>query len=57
MIWMHEHRDRLPGMGRRGQQLAAAYSASLWAERWHQMFMELVPEPPPACELDLQQAT
>ncbi|MFN9368012.1 MAG: glycosyltransferase family 4 protein [Planctomycetia bacterium] len=32
MIWMHEHADRLPGMGRCGQTAAAAYGAERWAD-------------------------
>jgi glycosyltransferase involved in cell wall biosynthesis len=34
MRWMHEHADQLPPMGRRSQELAAAYSAQAWARRW-----------------------
>jgi glycosyltransferase involved in cell wall biosynthesis len=42
MRWCHAHYDALPEMGARGQPLAAAYSADLWAERWMTMFQELV---------------
>ena len=32
--WMHEHPERLPGLGRQGHHLAAAFSAEMWAQRW-----------------------
>ena len=32
LVWMHEHEDRLPAMGRASQQFAAAYSAERWAD-------------------------
>jgi glycosyltransferase involved in cell wall biosynthesis len=35
MRWMHEHHADLPEMGRRGTDLASAYSATMWAQRWH----------------------
>lgn len=38
---IHAAYDRLPEMGRRGQPLAAAYSADAYAERWAAMFEEL----------------
>ena len=31
-VWMHEHEDRLPAMGKASQQLAGAYSAERWAD-------------------------
>lgn len=34
LAWMHAHHDLLPGMGRRSEQLAAPYSADMWATRW-----------------------
>jgi len=34
MRWMHEHHEELPKMGRRGRELASAYSAQAWARRW-----------------------
>jgi glycosyltransferase involved in cell wall biosynthesis len=42
MCWLHERCDQLPEMGRRSQQLAAAYSAEVWAERWVAMCGELI---------------
>lgn len=42
MQWMHEHYDRLPEMGRRGQALARPFSAAQWAENWSQMLRELM---------------
>jgi glycosyltransferase involved in cell wall biosynthesis len=32
MLWMHEHYDQLPEMGRKSQVAAAAYSAERWAD-------------------------
>ena len=43
MRWCHDHYGGLPEMGRRGQHLAAAYSAQAWATRWIAMFEELIP--------------
>lgn len=34
LAWMHAHHDLLPAMGRRSEQLAAPYSADMWATRW-----------------------
>jgi glycosyltransferase involved in cell wall biosynthesis len=34
MRWLHEHHADLPQMGARGRELAAAYSAQMWAKRW-----------------------
>jgi glycosyltransferase involved in cell wall biosynthesis len=39
---IHAAYDRLPEMGRRGQPLAAAFSADAYADRWAAMFEELV---------------
>jgi glycosyltransferase involved in cell wall biosynthesis len=33
--FIHDNADRLPEMGRRGRDLAAAYSAQIWAQRWY----------------------
>ena len=44
MSLFHEQYDQLPEMGRRSQQLAAAYSAVAWADRWVAMFRELTNE-------------
>jgi len=38
--WIHNHESRLREMGRRGQPLAAAFSAEAWAERWHNYMLE-----------------
>ena len=40
MRWMHEHAAELAEMGRRGRELAAAYSAQTWAARWAHAFFE-----------------
>lgn len=37
MAWLHERAEMLPEMGRRSAQLASAYSAQMWAERWVRM--------------------
>jgi glycosyltransferase involved in cell wall biosynthesis len=41
MAWMHGAHARLPEMGRRSVELARAYSAGMWATRWHEAFVEL----------------
>jgi glycosyltransferase involved in cell wall biosynthesis len=38
--WMHEHADQLPEMGRRGSEMASAYSAQVWAVRWAETMRE-----------------
>lgn len=38
MAWMHEHRDRLAGMGRHAREAAEAFGADVWAERWQDAF-------------------
>ena len=35
--WMHAHHDLLPDMGRRSEQMAAPFSAEMWATRWVQV--------------------
>lgn len=42
MRWMHDHADQLPEMGRRGRELALAFSAEQFRERWVQMFRQLL---------------
>lgn len=32
LVWMHQHHDRLPSLGRAGQQLASAFRAQRWAD-------------------------
>lgn len=34
LAWMHAHHDLLPEMGRRSEQMAAPFSAEMWATRW-----------------------
>ena len=41
MRWVREHYDQLPEMGHHSRQLAAGYSAQVWADRWLNMFKEL----------------
>jgi glycosyltransferase involved in cell wall biosynthesis len=38
--WVHEHQDELDDLGRRGRQLAHAYSAGAWASRWRSYMIE-----------------
>ena len=45
MTWMHQHHQRLPEMGARSRALGAAYSAQLWAERWHEAFRDALAMP------------
>jgi glycosyltransferase involved in cell wall biosynthesis len=42
LIWIHHRYDCFPVMGRRGQELAAAYSAQRWADRWEHMCGEVL---------------
>lgn len=39
--WVHDNHARCPEIGLAAQQLAAAYSAELWADRWVRMTTEL----------------
>ncbi len=41
MEWMHANHGRLPEMGRRSSELAGAYAAEVWAERWLQMARQM----------------
>lgn len=34
LAWVHDHPDVLPAWGERSRQLASAYSAEMWVERW-----------------------
>ena len=34
LVWMHEHVEVLPELGRRSQSYAGAYSPEIWAARW-----------------------
>ncbi len=45
MVWMHEHHADLPEMGRRSRELASAYTAELWAERWVHMLRSMMRQP------------
>ena len=40
MRWIHEHESELHLMGWRGQTFAEAYSAKVWATRWHNYFLD-----------------
>jgi glycosyltransferase involved in cell wall biosynthesis len=44
--WIHEHHDRLPEMGQHAQQMAAAYSAQAWAQRWVSLARDLAEQRP-----------
>jgi hypothetical protein len=41
MQWLHDHPDGLPEAGRRSQQLASAYAAQRWADRWINMIEQI----------------
>lgn len=41
MLWMHSHVDQLPEMGRRSQELASAFSAQRWADRWQDLIEQV----------------
>jgi glycosyltransferase involved in cell wall biosynthesis len=45
LCWMHAHHAQLPEMGRRSRELASAYTAEMWAERWVHMFNGIVEYP------------
>ena len=34
LAWVHHHPEVLPAWGQRSRQLASAYSAEMWVERW-----------------------
>lgn len=40
--WMHDHYDRLPEMGWRAREFAAAHSAELWAQRVLRMIEKIM---------------
>ncbi len=42
MRWMHDHPDRLAEMGSRSRELASAFSAARWADRWQDLIEQLV---------------
>lgn len=42
MVWMHEHGDLLPRMGRESQHLASAYSAQRWADNQIELARRLI---------------
>lgn len=37
MIWMHEHENLLPDMGKRSMSMAAAFDVDIWAYRWREL--------------------
>ena len=41
LVRMHGNYNQLPEWGRRSRELAAAYSAEIWAQRWTEMVLEL----------------
>jgi glycosyltransferase involved in cell wall biosynthesis len=45
MRWIHHHPELLPEMGRRGTELAGAYSAQAWARRWAETARESIGGP------------
>lgn len=42
MLWMHDHPERLPEMGRAAQHVASAYSAERWADNQLALFRRLL---------------
>jgi glycosyltransferase involved in cell wall biosynthesis len=42
MTWIHNHHELLPQFGKRASQLAEAYSAQAWADRWTERFASLM---------------
>lgn len=45
MRWVHDHEEQLEVMGRSGQALAMPFSATAWAERWHNYMTDLLGSP------------
>jgi glycosyltransferase involved in cell wall biosynthesis len=45
MTWIEEHYEKLPLMGSRSQQLAEAFSAQVWADRWNDCFRYVLENP------------
>ena len=41
MVWMHNQYDSLEQMGARSREMAAGYSAEMWALRWYNYIHEL----------------
>jgi glycosyltransferase involved in cell wall biosynthesis len=41
MLWMQAHADRLPEMGGRSVELASAFSAARWADRWQDLIARI----------------
>jgi glycosyltransferase involved in cell wall biosynthesis len=44
MQWLHDHEDELSIMGARGRDIARAFSAPAWAERWHGYVLDVIGE-------------
>jgi glycosyltransferase involved in cell wall biosynthesis len=42
LLWMHQHHEQCAVMGQRSQQLAAAYSSQMWAQRITRLCEELM---------------
>jgi glycosyltransferase involved in cell wall biosynthesis len=42
MVWAHAHYHRLPEMGARSRELSSAYTAERWADRWSEMFRDVL---------------
>jgi glycosyltransferase involved in cell wall biosynthesis len=42
LAWMHAHHESLALMGGRSEQLAAAYSAEMWATRWVELARKVI---------------
>jgi glycosyltransferase involved in cell wall biosynthesis len=45
LVWMHEHSERLPAMGRAGQNIASAFAATRWAENQAELAKRLCGNP------------
>jgi glycosyltransferase involved in cell wall biosynthesis len=42
MVWSHAHHHDLPAMGARSKELASAFTAERWADRWTEMFRDVL---------------
>lgn len=45
LLWIHRHYKDLPEMGRRGRELAGAYSAQVWADRVEEIVHSICANP------------
>jgi len=42
MLWFHTHWENLPTMGARSREMGSAYTTERWADRWTEMFRDVL---------------